>query len=120
VNINSALSPFVPAGIKSRMKKSRSTKVMDFTSIVRHYADTEGIRVLYRRTFQSDLMLKKLSVKNWEIKWYNGNLRSSYGQEEILYFHFIQSKLSKAFSSQGFSPSIDSFCITKFGIKGRA
>ena len=118
VNVNAALSPLVPSVIKSRRRKSHSANVRDFTSIVRHYADNEGIRVLYRRTFQSDLMLKKLSVKNWSIDWNRGNLRSSHEQEDILYFHFIHSKLFESFSPQGFSKDMEKFSITSAGISG--
>jgi hypothetical protein len=118
VAINAILSPMIPTRIKSRRRRIREETVTDFTSIVRRYAAPEGIRVLYRRTFQSDLMLKKLSVKHWNIGWHKGRLTSSYQREEILYFHFIMSKLSASFYTDTFQPGKDQFTITRSGIKG--
>ena len=91
--------------------------VKDFTSIVRHAAEGKEIRVLYLRTFQSDLMLEKLGVSRWTITWDKGRLKSSHNNEGILYFHFIRSKLNKSFSIQDFVPGSDRFTITSRGIK---
>lgn len=118
VAAHSIISRMVPAPIKSILRKRRSTEIKDFTSIVQHCADPEGIRVLQRKTFQSDLMLKKLGEKKWEIYWDKGRLISSFKQEEILYYHFILSKLSESFSFEGFNADMDQFTITNSGIRG--
>jgi len=112
----SFVSGFIPSGLKARLKRRNRTTVKDYTSIVRHYAESEGIRVLRLRTFQSDLMLEKLGVKRWTITWDKGRLTSSYNREGILYFHFIRSKLNKSFSIQDFVPGTDRFTITSEGI----
>lgn len=116
VSMVSFLSGMVPAGLKARLRGKVRSAVRDFSSIVRHYAQHEGIRVLQVRTFQSDLMLKKLGVENWTISWDKGQLRSSYNREGILYFHFILSKLNKSFSIQEFVPGTDRFMLTVSGI----
>jgi len=46
VSLYSFLSGMMPPWMKSKLTRSRSTEVKDFTSIVRHYAEIEGIRVL--------------------------------------------------------------------------
>jgi hypothetical protein len=107
----------IPSGLKARLKRRNRTIIKDYTSIVRHYAESEGIRVLRLRTFQSDLMLEKLGVKRWIITWDKGRLTSSYNREGLLYFHFIRSKLDKSFSIQDFVPGTDGFIITSKGIK---
>ncbi len=112
----SFVSGIIPPGLKARLKGKISTSVKDFTSIVRHYAESEGIRVLNVRTFQSDLMLDKLGVKKWTINWEQGRLTSSHNREGILYFHFIRSKLNKSFSIDDFVPGTDCFTITSKGI----
>jgi len=118
VAANTIISRMAPAWLKSMVRRKSKTEIRDFTSIVRHYADLEGISVLQRRTFQSDLMLKKLGVKNWEIFWDRGRLSSSFMQEDILYFHFILSKLSASFTFEGFRPGMDQFSISNSGIRG--
>ncbi len=112
----SFISGIIPSGLKARLKGRISTSVKDFTSIIRHYAESEGIRVLHVRTFQSDLMLAKLGVSRWTITWDKGRLTSSHNREGILYFHFIRSKLNKSFSIQDFVPGTDRFTITSTGI----
>jgi len=112
----SLLRTMIPARLKSRLRKDKFLTIKDFTSIVRYYTESGKIRVLHLRTFQSDLMLKKICVKNWYIKWDRGRLTSSHNQEGILYFHFILSKLEKSFSVQEIMPGTDSFTVTKFGI----
>jgi len=114
--IISFVSGIIPSGLKARLKGIISTTVKDFTSILRHYAEDEGIRVLQIRTFQSDLMLRKLGVKRWTITWDKGRLVSSHNSEGILYFHFIRSKLNKSFSIQDIVPGTDRFTITRTGI----
>lgn len=115
-SIFSALSGIIPSGLKTRLNGWIRTRVKDFTSIVRHYAENEGIRVLQIRTFQSDLMLYKLGVKKWAITWDKGRLTSSHNRECILYFHFIRSKLDKSFSIQEYRSGTDRFIITNDGI----
>lgn len=112
----SFLSAIIPSGLKARLRGRMRNTAKDFTSIVKHYAESEGIRVLLVRTFQSDLMLKKLGVKNWTITWDKGKLTSSHNREGILYFHFIRSKLNHSFSIQQYVPGTDRFKITCAGI----
>jgi hypothetical protein len=112
----SSLSGMVPGVLKRRISRRIGTVVKDFTSIVRHHAEVEGIRVIHVRTFQSDLMLEKRGIRNWSIYWDKGRLISSFNREGILYFHFIMSKLNQSFSVQDFKPGTVRFLLTSSGI----
>ena len=119
-SIYSFLSRVIPVWLKPILRKKEKLVPRDFTSIVQHYAGNEGIRTLFHRTFQSDLMLKKKGIRKWCITWEKGCLTSSHNQEKILYFHFILSKLDKSFFIQDFINGIDQFTISNSGITSKS
>ena len=98
------------------LKPSRRQKG-DFSSIVKAMAAKGELNVRFKTTFESDLMLKKVGVNNWEIKWENGILINSHTQKELLYFHFLLSKNTKRFLVEKLNPNVNRFIIDKTGIK---
>jgi hypothetical protein len=102
--------------IKTKIKRTNVLKLKDFTSIVKYFQKMKEIRVYYGNTSQSDLMLKKGGIKNWQIEWHEGHLFNEKERKELLYFHFILSKLKKTFYIEKIKSGNDSFIIKKSGI----
>ncbi len=93
--------------------RKETQNLQDFTSIVS--ASEKEIKVSFKTSFQSDLMLKKTGINNWEIIWKNGNLMNVKEKKEILYFHFNLSKSKKEFKVARDENQLP-FSITRHGI----
>jgi hypothetical protein len=96
--------------------KTVGGELIDFTSIVRNTESSGKLKVRYRKTFESDLMLSKEGLKKWEMTWENGNLSNREG-ESLLYFHFIMSKMNKSFLIDEYRGELRKFRINPSGIR---
>lgn len=99
-----------------RSAEPQKDNLSDFSSIVRQLSSTGEIRSIYRKTFESDLMLAKRNKASWELRWDNGRLQNKKGTE-LLYFHFILSKYNDSFSINDFNKASTKFSISPDGIK---
>lgn len=103
--------------LKVVLKKPDTKKVGDFTSIVFSMKDKKLLKAFFKTTFQSDLMLRKYGISNWNFMWEDGKLINSNTKKEVLYFHFIISKNSKQFRIREYNREPLAFTINKYGIK---
>ncbi len=102
--------------LKVVLKKPDTKKAGDFTSIVFTMMDKKLLKAFFKTTFQSDLMLRKYGISNWDFLWEDGKLINSHTKKEVLYFHFIISKNSKQFRVGAYDPEPLAFTINKYGI----
>lgn len=114
--INSPVKTLIKT-VWGEKKKNKKQDLKDFTSIVSDSLTKKEIRVRYKTTSQSDLMLIKRKITNWNIIWDKGMLRNSQTDMELLYFHFILSKSSRKFIIDTFYKKIHAFHIQSIGIK---
>jgi hypothetical protein len=106
---------YLPTGIRLSAGKNPIHSPDDFSSIVKNAENTSRIRVSYARTFESDLMLIKQGIKNWEMTWKNGVLANK-ESKELCYFHFILSKSRESFKVKKYQPGINEFMLSPQGI----
>lgn len=99
------------------VRKKGKAELKDFTTIVSESQQNEEIKVIYKTTFQSDLMFLKRKNRNWSLKWDHGKLINEKTGKEILYFHFILSKNSGKFRIDPFPENVQSFYIQPSEIK---
>ncbi len=74
------------------------------------------IKILRLNCIQSDFMLLKRDVKEWEMHWKNGELIDMITKEAIMYYHFILTKKNKEFKVHPFQDKMN-FTITERGIE---
>lgn len=101
--------------IQQKHKPGRAFK--DFSSIVKTAEKNGLLKVAYGNTFESDLMLAKQGIRDWEVTWQDGSLRNRDGNE-ILYFHFMRSKARETFKIAPFKEGLEKFHISSTGISG--
>jgi hypothetical protein len=103
----------VPRQFKTVLSGLRSDELQDFTSIIFRHNKEKKIKVYCKKTFQSDLMLKKTGAKKWIIEWKNGSLINLTENKELLYYHFSLSKLKKSFSMEPYKSIVNTFIISE-------
>jgi hypothetical protein len=109
------LKRLIPSSIFRGAGHKPRSQGKDFSSIVRECAQNGKLRVFYSKTFESDLMLSKQGIRNWEVTWEDGWLKNKEGQS-LLYFHFILSKTHSKFMIGPYDPEMDTFRINAEGI----
>jgi hypothetical protein len=106
---------FIPAGVHRPASKKSIHFPADFSTIVKNEENAGRIRVSYARTFESDLMLSKQGIINWEIRWKNGVLTRK-EEKELCYFHFMLSKSRESFKVNKYRPGLNEFLLSPQGI----
>ncbi len=88
----------------------------DINSIVNQESDALRLKVYRKNMVRSDKWYEKQNIREWKVKWDNGQLSDASSGQELLHFHFLEGKNRQGFNIDPMSEP-GSFSITAEGIR---
>jgi hypothetical protein len=88
----------------------------DFNSLAYNMHLRGLINIRYKKSYDCDLLFKKQGIKKWNIDWIDGSILNRSTNQELLYFHFIISKMNKRFHISEMKQPCNKFSISADGI----
>jgi len=97
--------------------KSRNSPPLDMTDIVHKASKEKQVKVIFKDLVRSDRAFRRKGRDRWIISWQDGKLTDTNDGDDILAFHFVDSKNDPAFDIKSFVETAENFIISDKGIE---